>query len=89
MNEKVIEYSKKGYSITKEICPKCKNLLLREPNGLYLICVNCGYREKDINLLNSIYKKILDKLNESNNLRDIYFGLKSLYLLEKIKKNEI
>jgi len=82
------EFLKKGYILTDEICPNCSNILIRDPKTNILLCPSCGYREEKEHVLRDIESKILGLLKGSKNSKEIYYLLKSLYIITKIKNRK-
>ena len=79
-------YLRKGYILTKEHCPKCGKLLLKDPKTGLKFCIFCGYKEEKESILDKVEEYLLGKLAEEKDIEKLYKILKSLYLVSKLKQ---
>ena len=80
------EYLRKGYILSKDHCPKCSKLLLRDPKTLLSFCIFCGYKEDYLTILNRVEEYLLGILNKERDINKILNILKAIYLIRKLKK---
>jgi uncharacterized Zn finger protein (UPF0148 family) len=78
---------RKGFVLTKNHCPKCKKILLRDPITNLEFCPICGYKESEKEILEKTKLTILRSLKEEKDIEKIYKALRSLYLIEKLLKS--
>jgi|GEM_PF-5542536 len=85
---KYYEFLRKGYILTKDICPKCKNILLKNPNTGLKFCPSCNYEETLEEYLDKIKFELIKNLKKEKDIKNIYLVLKSIYIIEKIKSKK-
>ncbi|BFI73235.1 hypothetical protein YN1_2220 [Nanoarchaeota archaeon] len=83
--EKYKEYLKKGYILTKDTCPVCNNILLKDSRTGLEICINCGYKKDNDDILMEKEGYLLSELQKERDIDKIYKILKSLYLIKKLR----